>query len=268
MSTENAVKSFFKNALIIGSLLLFSIHAKGQVNINTAVDFNVKDVESESHHLFNYLDENKIVVLDFFTATCGPCQTYATQISDAYDYFGCNTGNVIFLGINWGSDNDEVRLFDSLWDARYPGVSGIQGGGNAVVENYQVLSYPTVCVITPDHLIYQNYIWPPEYDSIVQVVLLAGGLPNQCTVRSNEFDLPDKPGIMQLSPGILNITLPEMTTSDLSLKIYSIDGKLVLNQTIQRQGLYDYASSLNRGIYIASLFEDDQPVANCKLIIP
>lgn len=267
MNRSLATKRLFKHSLLISLILIIQMQVASQVNITNAIDFNVKDVDSESHHLFEYLNDNKIVVLDFFTATCGPCQTYATQISDAYDYFGCNSGNVIFLGINWGSDNDEVRLFDSLWDARYPGVSGIQGGGNAVVENYQVISYPTVCVITPDHLIFDNYIWPPAYDSIVNTVLLAGGIPQQCTVNTNTDFLGSEAEVKQVSPGKLHITIPDNHKGQRILNIYTINGQLAFRKVISSSNIYDMAPLLKKGFYVVSLHKEQQQTGRCKLII-
>ncbi|NTW25246.1 MAG: hypothetical protein HGA37_11130 [Lentimicrobium sp.] len=41
----------------------------------------------------------------------------------------------------------------------YPSVNGLQGGGNNVVDAYQVLSYPTVILIAHYRTILNNHIW-------------------------------------------------------------------------------------------------------------
>lgn len=162
------------------SILLFSIAfpflLNGQTPLTEAVNFHVKTIEGETIWLFPLLDDDNIVVIDFFSTTCGPCQDYAPDFQEAYEEFGENQGNVFFMGINWGDDNDGVHEFDSIFGLTYPSVSGTQGGGDDVYEDYEVLSYPTVIIITPDHQIVEQYIWPPTAENIISAVIAAGGM--------------------------------------------------------------------------------------------
>jgi thiol-disulfide isomerase/thioredoxin len=247
-------------------LLTLSDKAFSQVPLQTAVDFSVKDVKSESHHLFSYLDNNKIVVLDFFTTNCGPCQTYATEVSQAYEYFGCNDGNVVFMGINWGSNNQAVTTFDSLWDARYPSVSGLQGGGNGVVEDYEVLSYPTVIVITPDHNIAVNYIWPPLFDSIVQEVSLLGGIPANCTVNTLDSDV-NQSNIRVTDYGEISVSSTKSRSTSNIISIYSLQGNLLWQETLPDVSGCIIKPSLKKGLYIARLISDGKVEAVSKVLI-
>lgn len=254
--------------IVLSAFLLSSgVSLKAQVAIDTAIDFSLKDINSVNHHLFDYLDNNKLVVIDFFTTTCGPCQTYASQISQAYEYFGCNEGNVVFLGINWGSNNIEVAEFDSLWGAHYPSISGIQGGGNSVVENYQTLSYPTVIVITPDHLIVNKHIWPPAYDSIVQEVILHGGLAANCTVKVADIT-PLQNVLMVLGTGELIIDVRNTDASDIQLQLTELTGKTVLSQEIAARTYNVLHPMLRKGFYMAVLNSDGKRLTSAKIFIP
>lgn len=232
--------------LIIFMMIAGMTHA--QVGIDSAADFSVKDLEGNLHHLYDYLDDDKLVVIDFFTTNCGPCQTYASSVSASYDYFGCNAGNVVFLGINWGSDNTGVHIFDSIWGAMYPSVSGLQGGGNNVVDLYEVISYPTVILIAPDRSILNNHIWPPTQDSINTNVLAAGGTAMPCTVSSAAVPLEPEFRIASIQGNSItfNITRPEYQ----NLSIYNTQGKLVRQQQVSGQTAMVY---LANGFYIASL---------------
>jgi len=251
---------------VLSLILITGLSSKGQVGIDVAKDFTVKDVNSITHHLFNYLDNDKIVVIDFFTTNCGPCQTYASHVSQAYEYFGCNEGNVIFLGINWGSNNDEVRVFDSIWGAHYPSVSGLQGGGDNVVDSFQVLSYPTVAIITPDHQIAVHYIWPPSFDSIQFHVLASGGIPSQCTISARSLS-PENPIEVNVLPsGELAINASGLSGKELLLSVYSITGQLI-NETTFSGGI-SIPINYNKGVFLGLIKQDNKILGRFKFIIP
>lgn len=165
-----------KKITLLVVFLFYLVLVYAQTPLTEAVNFHVKTIDGETIWLFPLLDdENKIVVIDFFSTTCGSCQEYAPDFQEVYDDFGENQGNVYFLGLNWGDDNEGVREFDSIYGLTYPTVSGTQGGGNIVFNNYQIASYPTVILITPDHQIVEQYIWPPSVQNITDAIIAAGG---------------------------------------------------------------------------------------------
>lgn len=143
---------------LISMLLLMSLNA--QTTLTTAVDFTVTDVHGNTHTLFDYLADGKHVVIDFFFTTCGPCQASVPTINDAYTQFGCNTAEVVFLSIDTGDDDAEVLAFENDFNSLLPAVSGLQGGGDAVVNQYGVGAFPTIVLIAPNQQIIEQDIWP------------------------------------------------------------------------------------------------------------
>lgn len=253
---------------LLSLLVIIALSAKAQVAIDSALDFTVKDVHGGQHHLYGYLDAGNYVVIDFFTTNCGPCQTYASEVSASYEYFGCNGSNVVYMGINWGSDNNGVMLFDSLWGAHYPAVSGLQGGGNNVVESYQVQSYPSVILIAPDRSILNNHIWPPLRDTINANVLEAGGFPQACTVSTNHPE--ENPGLqiyaVQSNHEQLQLILRGHAQSGL-MQVYAADGRFISEfRTSVSTSVYP-AASLKPGVYIARLLEDGRIQKSCKFVV-
>jgi peroxiredoxin len=212
-------------------LVLISIVWKvsAQTLLTIAKDFSVKDTEGTTHHLFDYLDSNHFVLLDFFTTSCGSCQTYAHEVSAAYSDFGCNAGNVVVLGINWGSNNANVHAFDSIYGAYFPAVSGAQGGGNRVVDTFQVLSYPTVILIAPDRQVLEQYIWPPSRQQLDSIIQANGGLMQPCAVGDGEITFPANEHLLLVWPnpsaGIVNIGANAMPGVEVS--IITMQGQLV-----------------------------------------
>jgi thiol-disulfide isomerase/thioredoxin len=162
-------------------LLAFVKFSHAQTSLDTAVNFTVNDVNNNTHRLFDYLDQGKIVVIDFFTVTCGPCADYAPEISESYRHYGCNSGNVVILGINWGADNSQVAEFGQTNGAIYPEVSGTEGNGDHVVADFGILSYPSVILVLPDRFIAEQYIWPPSTSHLDSLIALHGGAPMDCS---------------------------------------------------------------------------------------
>lgn len=216
--------------LVVVALILGTTTA--QTTLTEAENFHVKTVYGESIYLFPILDdENQIVVIDFFSTTCGPCQDYAPDFQACYEKFGYNEGNVYFMGINWGNDNTGVIEFDSIFGLTFPTVSGSQGGGNIVYGNYDIQSYPTVIVITPDHTIVEQYIWYPTEENITNAVIAVGGLiVGTDEIESYKTDLKVFPNPVQ-STGTIEFELQKST--EIHISIYNLIGQQVYISTSQ-----------------------------------
>lgn len=254
-----------KNLFILLVTIISYNRSYAQVPFDTAVDFTAKDYNSVLHRLYDYLNADKIVVIDFFTTSCGPCQTYASEINSAYVYFGCNQGNVIVLGINWGNDNAGVREFDSLWGATYPSISGLQGGGNRVVGIYEVMSYPTVIVIKPDRIISSKHIWPPTFDSLVDHVQTAGGLPAECTVGTISVK-PLMLSAYSTGNGELVVKTNYQVNINSLIEIFSADGRLQYSTPVT-EATTRVCHSFKNGIYLIRIRSSNGHSQSLKIIL-
>ncbi len=104
----------------------------------------------------------------------------------AYETFGCNQGNVFFIGIDKGNTNASVILFDSTYGIQYPSASGQEGNGNAVHWDYNIQGTPSIVVIKPDRSIAVKQIYPPSTQNVVDSVSMAGGIPQDCITKVEE----------------------------------------------------------------------------------
>ena len=141
-------------------LVCFSLQLNAQTNLTQAVDFTVTDVHGNSFNLFDKLDEGFHVVVDFFFTTCGPCIDAVPTLNDAYNQYGCNKEQVYFISIDDRNNDAAVVQFESDYGSLLPAVSGVDGGGAAVVSAYNVGAFPTVILIAPDKSILSQDIYP------------------------------------------------------------------------------------------------------------
>lgn len=156
--------------LILLSLFLYTgLYA--QTPLTQAVDFNSKDVHGIPHHLFGILDnDQQYVLIDFFSVTCGPCQSMAPIIDTIYHYFGSNEQGLFVVAIDQTFDNEMVMGFEEEYNTHYPAISGIEGGGGAIYTDYEIPYYPSLILIAPNHEIVEQAI--PIPDSAEELVEL------------------------------------------------------------------------------------------------
>ena len=82
------------------------------------------------------------------------------MISEAYEYFGCNTSDLFVMSVNTGDTDAECIAFDQTYGIEFPCISGVEGGGTAINGTYGISAYPTYILIAPDHSIVEQDIWP------------------------------------------------------------------------------------------------------------
>jgi thiol-disulfide isomerase/thioredoxin len=173
---------FLKNTIPVLLLAALSLSTQAQVG-NPAPNFTVTDTYGNTHTLYDYLDSGKVVVLDFFFTTCIPCQFYSPQVNLAYEKYGCNTANVFFISIDYHDTNAEVLAYDEEYDIEYPSVSGLNGGGDAVVSLYNVFAFPTFYLIDSSKTIVEK-IDPPTLQVFDYRFEQLGILPAECIVSA------------------------------------------------------------------------------------
>lgn len=161
--------------IILITLIFLSAHSQ-----QIAPNFTVTDTKGESHELYEILDNGQRVVLDFFYVGCSYCQFYSPFIQQSYENFGCNNGDVFFLGIDWNDSDSDVVIFDSTYGIEYPSASGLEGGADSVVNLYNISFYTTLMVIdTNKHII--KVISPPTTENIDTFLLAIGAQKMPCT---------------------------------------------------------------------------------------
>lgn len=255
--------------LFIFILLLMALPSRGQTTLDSAVNFSAKDIHGNTHVLYDILDNGNMVVIDFFSTSCGPCATYAPMIQESFQHFGMNNGNVFFLGISWGDDNLGVHLFDSIHGITYPSVSGTQGSGNQINIAYNVLSYPSVVLIMPDRSIQEKQIWPPTTSRIDSILIANGGITTRLISQSGSAQwhkLWPNPARDQVK-----ISLSLNAPSRIRAEMIDLTGKMVSSAQQDLQAGLQFIQldfpDIPPGIYVVRLEENGLPIGTKRLIV-
>jgi len=256
--------------LLIFSFTLFFSQGFSQAQVTTAVDVSVKTLDSHTYRLYDLLDEGKIVVINFFSTSCGPCQTFAHDFQVAYENFGMNQGEVFFLGNNYNGTNYQVAQFAETYGLNLPLSSGLEGGGNEAFEAFEVVSYPTVIVITPDYQLAENYIWEPTSENITNAVVNAGGtlvgLETNSAYKSNSVIVAPNPVKEAAS-----ISFVLKNQQSLRLKIADLAGRVLIDEGVNgTQGenrLKVDTKNLSSGTYIVMITSESNELFTSKMVV-
>ncbi len=258
-------------------VLLLSITSQAQItgySLNDVVDdFTVTDTEGESHNLYSYTAEGKYVYLDFSFTTCGPCQDLAPVFNQFYDKYGCNSGDIICLGI-FGTNNDmnvDVENFEATFGGtnyNHAPVSSIEGGADAVNAVFSPHAYPTVCLIAPDNKIINLDIWPIYDISDIEDSFPEGFTPAVIDCSSLGTFEASQDIIFRVFPNPfdgkeLQIQLVNAGTAQVS--IYNLIGKKVYAKTCTQKNERLFPD-LTPGTYFISIRNDNKQKTQ-KLIV-
>ena len=225
---------FFKK--IFPAILLIGVNTgivQAQIGF-TAPNFTVVDTHGDTIRLYDILDEGKYVVLDFFYTTCGPCIYYTPQVNLAYEKYGCNTQDVVFIAIDYQDTNAEVQAYDAQYGIQYPSVSGTQGGGNGVVNQYVITGFPTFYLIDSTHKIIDE-IYPPTLVVFDFRFDMHGIQPVACLTTARE---PVASRSLMLYPnptqtGFVTLDLPDLIGERVEISVQDLTGRTMFTNVVQ-----------------------------------
>jgi PKD repeat protein/thiol-disulfide isomerase/thioredoxin len=130
-----------------------------------APDFTLTDIDGTTHHLYDYLNAGKLVVLDFSATWCPPCWSYHNSgaLEDLYDQYGPNGTNEVMVfmieadvstDMNDLNGNDPASMGDWISGTPYP-IIDVQN--SSIPNAYSISYFPTIYTICPtDFTVYET----------------------------------------------------------------------------------------------------------------
>ncbi len=136
--------------IIVGIVLLTFQPAQTQLDgSGIAPNFTLTDIDGVEHELYNYLDQGKVVILDFFAVWCSICKAdadYLKAVNEAYGPSGSNQIVMLSLEGDDSSSDDETREFAEEFGSGNPHINNT----GTVNDLYRLNGYPTYYAIAPD----------------------------------------------------------------------------------------------------------------------
>lgn len=289
-----------KKALLFIVLSLVYFISFGQSTMRMAPDFTAVTLEQDTFNLNQLLEENKYIALEFFFNEGILCKETSPLVSQAFQQLGCNDYEVVFLSINAGNDSLECAQYRDELNLATPIVSGLQGMGDSIAGLFDVQSFPTVILISPEILssydlivndtitendstyytydtIPYNYniaiddIWPIySLDDIVDTLVTFDIMQHQCAAGISDFLREEYKINLYPNPAtdVLKLQSSQFF-GKLEYKILDLSGRTILHRNVNipiGSEVEVDVSWLKSGMYIFQL-SDDEKSASTKVLI-
>lgn len=217
-----------------------------------APDFTLDDINGNTHHLYDYLNQGKTVFIDMGNTHCSGCWDY--HISNSFKTLQAKHGP------NGTLSQDVIVMFIEMDENT--GMNELLGlGGNTYGNWVEGTTYPILNPIGQDvqklfadfQIWYVPQIWGICPDK--KLKNLTGLYSNQlynyvgtCTTSDIEIESPNTIKVYQ-NENYLGITIPNYTQTCL-FSIIDLTGKKVLMGDLQEETNSIDISQLSNGIYI------------------
>ena len=114
-----------------------------------APDFILTDVDGNEHHLYEYLDSGKVVVLDFFAVWCGICQSNTTVLESIYEKYGpegIEKIELLSLEADNSTTDQQVLDYVETFSSTNPHINATMETGS----DYKIPGFPIYYIVAPD----------------------------------------------------------------------------------------------------------------------
>ena len=222
---------------LLSAVVLFSLSASAQ----TASDFTITDVDGVERNLFSELNNDKIVVLKFFTNWCTICNNTADEVVAIYNDYQTNSDPVVF----WALDRDQNETNADATSYRnnnnipFP----VIGEAYPIAQQFGVVYQPEYYIVRPD----RSYVKRTNFSSMETAV-------DEALEALNALGIEDELKKANLRVTERSITWLKSVNETAELQIFDASGRMVLDRRISGQETINL--ELSTGVYIYRVSAD------------
>jgi hypothetical protein len=255
--------------VLIPTLALSFFPAKAQLpDGSVAPDFNLVDYYGNPYHLYDILDSDKTVFLEFFAAHCPSCWNYhqSQKLKSLYLNYGPQGSNeimVLALEIDQWNDSNAfigngppwVTQGNWLNDTPFP-IFNVEDPHRQVFSDYAVSFYPLIYKICPDKILEQ--VFPSQ--SLAELYQKASECPS---VLSLSEPLPEISFFIDpVHKKILFGSYQQIS----SWRIIHLTGQIIESSQGTFSGIISF-DHLPSGVYLLEM-ESEQGYSRRKIFLP
>jgi len=185
---------------IVCMVLAFNLNLRAQLpDGSIGPDFVGTDINEVEHHLYDYLDSGKVVIIDFFTTWCAPCWEYHTSgvLDEMWELYGPDGTNEVMIfqievdideGMNelLGNGNSQGNWLEGVL---FPTIDDLPDPDNppygTIIDGlYEIHYIPTIYVICPERITNEDH-WEDGYMTAAELHAFMIG---NCTGATAQID--------------------------------------------------------------------------------
>jgi len=229
------------------SILTFVFLQAQFAKTQEATNFSFTTIQGNTFNLYNELEQGKVVVLDFFSISCGPCSSGIPVIEQVWQNSGANGNKLQVFGIEcYASSNADLEAFVIGNGGSFQCFSVEQS--SQLLIDYEIESVPSYFVISPDKTV--------KKCAVQDVQTLVDYFTNTMS-SSNANDNTGEINILQQKEAV-KISYNFATPINLTLEVYSILGnKIKTFQKNEKNGYFEFRKNDYRsGCYVVRIFQN------------
>ena len=171
---------------------MFTVGLNAQTSLTEAPDFTATDYFGNEINLYEILEGEQYVLMNFITQTKDTTSTMTPALVEAYKRLGCNQHDVFFVSILPNGTPQIAKQYVERYGIEFPIIHNPEvfdeGTAFDIARTlYQVYEFPTTILIAPDKSIALQDIYPmKEANDIISALTPFGIKEYECGEEEGE----------------------------------------------------------------------------------